>query len=239
MNSKIREAICLDRQPVAVIRTDTPPEGDLLSFPSGARGRCLISLLAAASQGHSAVIQANTTGCNGGKVGLGFEPMALEPMSQVLSTGGPMEGMYYKDCPEHARCYIESLPHVETKPYVVFRPLDQLMDGEVPACVVFLANADQISALVTLANFDRPNQDNVKLLFGAGCSQAVLYALWDSEAGQEQCTLGLTDPSARLHLDKSLLSFSIPYPRFLEMERKVEDSFLTKSLWLELRKRIK
>ena len=57
--------------------------------------------------------------------------------------------------------------------------------------------------------------------------------------GREQCTLGLTDPSARLHLDKSLLSFSIPYPRFLEMERKVEDSFLTKSLWLELRKRIK
>ena len=113
------------------------------------------------------------------------------------------------------------------------------MDGEVPACVVFLANADQISALVTLSNFDRPNQDNVKLLFGAGCSQAVLYALCDSAVGREQCTLGLTDPSARLHLDKSLLSFSIPYPRFLEMERKVEDSFLTKSLWLELRKRIK
>ena len=124
------------------------------------------------------MIQANTTGCNGGKVGLGFEPMAPEPMAQILSTGGPMEGMYYKDCPEHARCYIESLPHIETKPYVVFRPLDQLMDGEVPACVVFLANADQISALVTLSNFDRPNQDNVKLLFGAGCSQAVLYALW-------------------------------------------------------------
>ncbi len=239
MKSKIREAICLDSQPVAVIRTDTPPEGPAISFPPGARGRCLVSLLAAASQGRSAVVQADTTGCNGGKVGLGFAPMSPEPMCRVLSTGGPMEGMYYKDSPEHARCYIEGLPPVASKPYVLLRPLDQLMEGEQPACVVFLVNADQISALVTLANFDRPNQDNVKLLFGAGCSQAVLYALHESEVGQEQCSIGLTDPSARIHLNKDLLSFSIPYPRFLEMERKVEDSFLTKDLWLNLRKRIK
>lgn len=238
MNSKIREAICLDSQPVAVLRTDTPPEEAALSFPAGARGGCLISLLAAASQGRSAVIQADTTGCNGGKVGLGFTSMSLEPMSHVLSTGGPMEGMYYKDSPAHAGSYIESLPHTEAKPCVVFRPLDQLKETEQPVCVVFLANADQISALVTLANFDRPNQDNVKILFGAGCSQAVLYAVCDSEAGRDQCTLGLTDPSARLHLNKDLLSFSIPYPRFLEMERKVADSFLTKSVWLKLRQRI-
>ena len=74
----------------------------------------------------------------------------------------------------------------------------------------------------------------MKLLFGAGCAQAVRYALCAQEAGEDTCYVGLTDPSARLHLDRDLLSFSLPYRRFRELEEKSDGSFLTQSTWQTL-----
>lgn len=237
MNSKIRSAIQMKTQPVAVIKTDTPPV-NALKFKEDSTGGCMIAMLSAASKGKTAVFSENTTGCNGGKVGLGFSKMEPGPIVNFLSTGGPMPGEFYKQSPELALNYVQSLPTTTPKSYLVLKPLDQLCEREEPVSVVFLVNPDQLSALVTLANYDQPTQDNVKVLFGSGCSQSILYSMCNSEAGKNVCTIGLTDPSARLHMDKELLSFSIPYPRFLEMEACAEESFLTKETWCRLKKRI-
>lgn len=237
MKSKIQEAICLDTQPVAIIKSDTAPE-KALQFKEGTTSGCMIGMLSAASKGKTAVFTACTTGCNGAKVGLGFAKMEPGPIVNFLSTGGPMPGEFYKKSPELALTFVNSMPTPQPKTYLIFKPLDQVTDEETPVTVVFLVNPDQLSALCALAHYDQPTQDTVITRFGSGCAQSILFPMMDSEAGRNRCTIGITDLSARLHFDKDLLSFAIPYARFLEMEENVEGSFLTKETWTQLKKRI-
>lgn len=230
MHSKLRQAIGLATQPVAVLKAQRPPEG-VDPRPCG----CIIPLLAAAAQGQAAALTADSVGCPGGKFGLGLVPQAPEGLAGFLSTGGGgRPGLGYKEAPCLMETYLHHLPPTEPPACLVFRPLDQLQPGEEPLAVVFLVNPHQLSALATLASYDRAPLENVKLLFGAGCTQAVRYALCAQEAGEDTCYVGLTDPSARLHLDRDLLSFSLPYRRFRELEEKADGSFLTQSTWQSL-----
>ncbi|MBP3319749.1 MAG: DUF169 domain-containing protein [Ruminiclostridium sp.] len=236
MNSKIREAICLDTQPVAVIKTDTPLEG-ALQFQEGAANGCMIGMLTAASKGKTAVFTEHTTGCHGARAGLGFAPMNPD-FSGFLSTGTPEHpGLCYKKTDTLARAYAESMPKTTPAPYLVFKPLNELHQDDVPLSVVFLVNPDQLLALITLAHYDRTGEQ-VKALFGSGCAQSILFPLCDSEQGSDQCSIGLIDPSARHCVEKDILSFSIPYHRFLEMEEAVDGSFLNTPTWAQLKQRI-
>jgi uncharacterized protein (DUF169 family) len=152
-----------------------------------------------------------------------------------------LHGEGYMQSPELVKQFVDSMPITEIpNQYVVFKPLKDLeADSAAPQVMVFFVDPDQLSALVVLANYGRPGNENVIAPFAAGCQQIGIFPYREAQAEHQRAVIGLTDISARKNtknlFDRNILSFAIPWRMFLEMESQVEDSFLTKKTWAALR----
>lgn len=239
MESEIAKLIKLNTQPIAVVQSEACPE-KALRFKANQRG-CVVALLPAVAKGKIAAFTAETTPCLGGRAGLGFEKYPFGWIEYFLSCGSPAVERCerYKKNPALAKKFIEEVPNAlieklpPRKKFLLFEPLE-LVDAEKPEVIIFLANAEQISGLVTLANYDSTTPDAVKILFGAGCAQIFLYPFADKNS----CYVGLTDPSARKFIDKNLLAFSLSYEKFLHLEACAAESFLTAEAWQKIARRM-
>ena len=240
MESKIASLLKLHNNPVAVYRTNKCPE-NAVQFKEGKWG-CVVAILnSSANKCIKAAFSDKTVVCKGGRAGTGIEPFETGEIEYFLSIGGrgPKEGEFYRRTPELALDYIKSIPEYRTDTYLIFTPLCSI-DSETKEAldgVIFLVNADQLSGLVTLSNFDRKSIDNTSVTFGGGCAQSILFP-FSAENTNQKCFIGLTDPSARKCISGEILSFSIPWARFKEMETVAEESFLTKETWGTIAKRL-
>ena len=86
-------------------------------------------------------------------------------------------GEGYMKSPELVRQFVDNMPIMEIpKKYVVFKPLTDVVPGEEePQVIVFLADPDQLAALVVLANYGREGNENVTIPFAAGCQQVGIF----------------------------------------------------------------
>ena len=149
-----------------------------------------------------------------------------------------LHGERYRRTPEIVRGFVQRLPIMQVPArYVIFRPLADLKDGHAVRSVVFLANADQMSALVVLANYDRPDSDGAIIPHAAGCQSIGILTYAESKSDRPRAVVGLNDLSARKtarRLGKDLVTVSVPWNLFQKMESQVEGSFLQKAPWTEL-----
>ncbi len=148
-----------------------------------------------------------------------------------------LQGERYKKTPELTDQFVNELPMSEVPTrYVVMKPLS-LVDPErdKPVSVSFLVNPDQLSALVILANYDRPGQENVAIPYAAACQVIGILSYKEATSEQQRCLVGMTDISARKNLkaqgmaDK--LTVTIPFRRLCEMESQVPGSFFERETW--------
>ena len=244
MESILAKELKLKLQPVAVIFTNEKPE-DAVQFKEGCWG-CVVAMMNAAGKGKIAAFDREHFGCGGGAIGLGLRdtydhvPGGIE---YFLSTGkgeGFPPGEAYKKNPELAKIFADQLPMIDIPyDYVVFKPLDKVdHNKETPQLVIMLANPDQLAALVVLANYDRPGNDNVIAPFSAGCHTIVLIPYSESQKEQQKAVIGILDISARPYVDPDIMSFTVPFKMFLQMEANVPGSFLEKNDWKKIRDRI-
>jgi hypothetical protein len=154
-----------------------------------------------------------------------------------------LKGERYLKSPETTQHFLEVLPMREIPAgYVVVKPLDQVdPDRDDIKSVTFFVDPDRLSALVILANYPRPQDDNVIIPWAAACQVLGIYAYRELERERPRALVGMTDISARKNvraiLGPHVMSFTAPWPLFQEMESNVEGSFLQRETWRELRRK--
>nr|WP_321357242.1 DUF169 domain-containing protein [uncultured Draconibacterium sp.] len=251
MNSELIKALKLKMQPVAIILTDDKPE-DGLHFKEGNTRGCVASMLVSSSKKNRiAYFDRKTFGCPGGGVGLGFgDCYGKFPIECLLSTGnkeiaaqmGPAgdfmrDGERFYKSPEQTRKWVDSLPITDVPAeYVVFKPWEMLTENDKPELLVFFTNADQLSALVVMSDFNRGTNQSVTAPFGAAC-QPILYGFAEAKKENPKGVIGFFDISKRSIVDREILSFTVPFKMYQEMEGSVDESFLRMHVWEKLQER--
>jgi uncharacterized protein (DUF169 family) len=149
-------------------------------------------------------------------------------------------GERYLKNEETAHSFVDTLPMRNIpSDFVVVKPLEQAdPDREDIKNVTLFVDPDRLSALVVLANYARPAVDNVIVPWAAGCQVLGIFAYRELEREQPRGLIGMTDISARESvrpiLGKNVLSFTAPWPLFLEMESNIEGSFVDRETWRSL-----
>ncbi len=251
MNSKLINALKFKMQPVAVIHTNTKPENGLHFKEGNIRG-CVASMMVAASKKNKlAYFDRKCYGCPGGGTGLGFgDQYGRFPIDCLLSTGNKevaaqmgsagalmLEGERFYKTPELARKWVDSLPITDVNAeYVVFKPWEQLSEDDQPELLIFFTNADQLSALVIMADYNRGTNQSITAPFGAAC-QSILYGYAEGKKEHPGGIIGFFDISQRSAVDREILTFTVPYKLFKEMEANAEGSFLDMHAWKKLQER--
>lgn len=204
--------------------------------------RCLIGDLAKVRRGRTVSFNASAIGCLGRKRYVGFEGAEPPDFEYFLSCGipGRLEGERYKKSPELVREHVKQLkPEKAPTEYITFKRRDGMEEADRPLAVVFFAAPDVLSGLFTLANFDEPQPNGVIAPFGAGCASIVDYPVRELKSSAPRAVLGMFDVSARPCVPSNVLTFAVPWPKFVRMADNMEESFLMTKSWDKVRRRIK
>ena len=252
MYSELSKELKFSFEPVAIFFTDEKPI-DALQFEEGKRGCVASMLVACASQGKTAVFDEKTYGCAGGGVGLCFGNTFAEknhPTEYLLSYGDkalaehgktiPMSlgrGERFFATPEVALKWKSAMPFTKTSSkYVVFKPLSEVAESSPPNLICIFANPDQLSVLVTLSEFNNGLGINVIAPFGAAC-HSILFAYQEMDKENPKAILGFFDIAQRHQIPKELLTFTLPYNMFREIEGCISESCLTTHAWEQIKER--
>jgi hypothetical protein len=225
--------------PITYFYNDQPDHLDVNSSENV--DRCLIGNLKRVRQGFPFVYDAHTSGCSGGKRYTGFSKTLRPNFEYFLSCGipGEMEGERYKRDPELVKQYlVQHQPFEAPAKYLVFKRWDLLNQDDEPMAVIFFATGDVLSGLFALANYDMAEPDGVITPMGAGCASIVGYPLEQAAFEKPRCVLGMFDVSARPHVGRDELTFSIPMQRFIQLMGYMDESFLITKSWEKVRDRI-
>lgn len=191
--------------------------------------QCIFSCYQGWMQGASTVLSdqsAGSIGCPG--AGYWNCNLATVPSKDVANYLAVQEGL--KASPDLMCQWLAHQPTYKREyAYVVIGPL-RMEQYEHLKTITFYVNPDQISLLITGAEFHNASASHhpVTAVYGTGCGQ--LAAVFD-DFDKPKATIGGTDIAMRPYLPGDTLAFTVTKPMFEQLCRLDEKSFLHKSFW--------
>jgi hypothetical protein len=189
--------------------------------------------------GRTVAASGDMVGCKGGLNGFGLggeDPEHRENLMSIYSVGNSERpGRKYFCCPEAAKeTYMDKIPvYGSRSDVVVVQPVDEAEEMDAPIeVVVFLVDATELSALITLAGYRGYSKDSViRSAFGLSCEQVFAMAKQEGESDEPRMVLGMTEFYTRGFIEGGRLTISMPYKMYKRMEADAPESFLKDNYW--------
>jgi uncharacterized protein (DUF169 family) len=205
--------------------------------------RCMVALLKRVRAGEALGFTTKSFGCAAGRFYAGYTPNLRKDIAEFLSCGTEetgFDGERYKKTPELAKSALKQVPRYQAPASkLVAKRWDKLDEKDSPEVVVFFAEPDVLSGLITLYNYDEPDlEGGVITPFGSGCAAVVQYPYAESKKEHPRAILGMFDITARPHVPANVLTFAVPMSRFVQMVKNMDESFLITKSWEAVKGRI-
>jgi len=188
---------------------------------------CIFAQMAKLHKGQSVAFDINNLGCFG-SIGTIFGGTYQEDQTVELL----VDIEHFKKDREQVLALHNTNPKADpTGRYLIMKPYNQLTEEDQPEIVAMFAKPDMIAALHCLVGFDETRIDNVIVPFGSGCEQLLSFAFNEAKQANPRAILGGMDLAMRNCIKQDILTFSITHPRFIEIVRNMDDSFLSTYIW--------
>lgn len=228
--------------PLGIAYTDHAPEGGLTPAVDG--HACIINYARMARSKQKAVyFSAETQGCRGGWLYMGFLLPMPDGIAEYVTTGWPgFQGERYLPAPDILRNIVADMD-IQPAParFCVMQPFSAFTGEQKPDLVTFFCRGEALVGLCQLAHFalsSPETHDAVVMPFGAGCSNILAWPMHYQQCSIAKAVVGGIDPSCRPFMGIDELSFTVSYAVMETMLNAVPDSFLPAKTWSGVQKRI-
>lgn len=209
---KIRDALGIDKEAVGVKYTDEPPTTKVAEGQYTVCGGIL-----EAADGKVIMLSAETCSCPGGRSHLGLTERREVPLKMLV------EGeKLWCDVKTATKSSIESekiaKPPLGIARKVYLYPVSK--DVFVPDLIIFLVNAEQVSRLVTLAQFWDGKTPSFEMR-GSLCWSSITYPL---VSGNFNVTTGDISARRMVGLDKNTMFATVPVEKVQGIANAIDKS---------------
>ncbi len=190
---------------------------------------CMFKHIEDVTKGNKICFSQNSAGCSGAACYFGFKQPNDKAGGFLASAEKFKESIAYGN-----EFYNQIKAEEPQTKYLILSKLEQIEENICIEVVNYWVNPLSLSGLVTLSNFDSPENNNVIIPFASGCQSMWTIPYKEKNQKYPKATVGALDPAMRKYIAADTVLFSVPSSRFNIMAENIKKSFASENNWLTL-----